>query len=211
MDTARAPRSRIYDGGFYARVMDPFMVGLHGYVADHVEPGMTVVDAGCGTGSLVFRLAPTAKEVLGVDLSPAMVEYAQQRLESTEVDNVSFALGDLSTALADRPDDSFDLATLLMVLHEMPNDARVPVLTELARVAREVMVVDFRVPMPWSFTGLRNRFIELTAGLEHFNAFRDFTRRGGTAAIAATAELPCEHVRFLDAGTLEIHRIKHAE
>jgi ArsR family transcriptional regulator len=190
-------------------MLDPFMVGLHGYIADHVEPGLSVVDAGCGTGSLVFRLAPKAKEVLGVELSPAMVEYAQQQLESAEVDNVSFALGDVCTALGNRPDDSFDLATLVMVLHEMPHEARVPVLTELARVAREVLVVDFRVPMPWNLAGLRNRFIEFAAGFEHFGAFRDFNRRGGTAAIAAEAELPCEHVRFLDKRTLELHTIKH--
>jgi len=188
--------------------MDPFMRGLHGYVSDSVESGLSIIDAGCGTGSLVLRLAPKSREVLGIELSPAMVDYARRSAESTAVDNVSFALGDVTTALADRPDGSFDLALLVMVLHEMPHEARVPVLTELARVAREVLVVDFRVPQPWSLAGARNRFIEFMAGFEHFGAFRDFRRRGGTAAISEAADLRCEHVRYLDASTLEIHKIR---
>jgi len=40
------------------------------------KPG-TVVDLGCGTGSLSVLVAEAGHEVLGVDLSPAMVERAQ--------------------------------------------------------------------------------------------------------------------------------------
>ncbi len=211
MATARAPRSRFYDGLLYARVMAPFMAGLHGYVADHIEPGQKVLDAGCGTGDLVFRLAPRATSVLGVELSPAMVEYAQKRAAPHGYDNVSFEIGDVAAVLADRPDASFDVATLVMALHEMPADARVPVLEALARAAREVMCVDFRVPMPRNLAGLRNRFFELAAGAEHYGAFRDFNRRGGTTGICAGTGLHCERVRDLDGATLQIHRIRRAE
>ena len=35
----RAPRSRFYDGRLYARVVDPFVSGLHRMDTDLVEPG----------------------------------------------------------------------------------------------------------------------------------------------------------------------------
>ena len=34
----RTPRSQFYDGRFYARVVDPFVSGLHRIVAELVEP-----------------------------------------------------------------------------------------------------------------------------------------------------------------------------
>jgi SAM-dependent methyltransferase len=211
MTTAQEPRSRFYDGVLYAWVMAPFMAGLHGYVADHIGPGQKILDAGCGTGDLVFRLAPRATSVLGVDLSPAMVEYARKLAEPHGCDNVSFEIGDVASVLADRPDASFDVATLVMALHEMPADARAPVLEALARAAREVVCVDFRVPMPRNVAGLRNRFFELAAGAEHYSTFRDFNRRGGTAGICVATGLHCEHVRDLDGATLAIHRIRRAQ
>jgi ubiquinone/menaquinone biosynthesis C-methylase UbiE len=191
--------------------MAPFMAGLHAYIADHIEPDRKILDAGCGTGDLVLRLAPRAREVLGVELSPAMVEYARKRLEPHGFENVSFEIGDVTMVLAERPDASFDVATLVMALHEMPADTRLPVLETLARTAREVVCVDFRVPMPRNLAGFRNRFFELAAGPEHFGAFRDFNRRGGTTGVCAASGLHCEHVRHLDGGTLAIHRIRRAE
>jgi len=190
--------------------MDPFTSGLRGYIADHVEPGQKIVEAACGTGRLAFRLAERAREVVGVELSPAMVRLAQKRLAETRAENVSLVLGDVATALADHPEHGFDLATLVLSLHEMPAGARIPVLTELCRVAREVMCVDYRVPMPVNLAGIRNRMLEVVAGIGHFRAFLDFYRRGGTAGIAAAAGLQCEHARDLDSGTLSIHRIRAA-
>ena len=38
-----------------------------------------MLDVGCTTGDLVFRMAPHAEEVVGIELSPAMAEYANQR------------------------------------------------------------------------------------------------------------------------------------
>jgi ubiquinone/menaquinone biosynthesis C-methylase UbiE len=173
-----------------------------------VEPGQRIVEAACGTGRLAFQLAERAREVVGVELSPAMFRIAENRLASSQLENVSFVLGDVATALVDRPRYSFDLATLVLSLHEMPADSRAPVLTELCRVAREVMCLDYRVPMPRNLAGVRNRMLEVAAGVEHLRAFLDFGRKGGVAGIAAAAGLHCDHVRDLDHGTLSIHRIR---
>jgi magnesium-protoporphyrin O-methyltransferase len=41
--------------------------------------GARVLDAGCGTGALAFDLARRGATVVGVDISPALIELARQR------------------------------------------------------------------------------------------------------------------------------------
>jgi ubiquinone/menaquinone biosynthesis C-methylase UbiE len=202
--TARTPRSRFYDGRIYARILDPLLSGLHDRVADHIDATGRILDVGCGTGNLVWRLARKAREVAGVELSPAMVAHARKTLTERGLPNVSLVLGDVTNVFADLPDGHFDLATMVLVLHEMPDAARVPILTEVARLARKIVCVDFHAPMPWNLAGTRNRLIELTAGAEHYRAFRSFQRLGGMAAAARAAGLRFEAVRRIDAGAIAV-------
>ena len=118
--------------------------------------------------------------------------------------HVSFVLGDVTRALADRPDDHFDVATMVLVLHEMPVEALAPVLREVARLARQVLCVDFRAPMPWNRAGVRNRLLEIAAGLDHYRAYRAFQRVGGVPGAAREAGLVYELVRPVDAKTMEM-------
>jgi SAM-dependent methyltransferase len=201
--SGRVPRNRFYDGRLYAWTLDPLLRRLHQYVADHVEPTDRILDVGSGTGDLAWRLAPRAGAVVGVELSPAMVDYANGRIAERSVSNVSFVVGDASTALAPLPDAHFDLATLVLVLHEMPTEAQAPVLSEVTRVARRLLCVDFRAPMPWNVAGIRNRVLEMAAGREHYRAFREFQRRGGSRGAAERAGLSFERVRLIDARSME--------
>ena len=65
-------------------------------VAD-AQVGESVLDIGCGGGVSSFavarRVGPTGK-VVGVDVSNAMLERAQQHLAATDLDNVSFLEAD---------------------------------------------------------------------------------------------------------------------
>jgi SAM-dependent methyltransferase len=204
----RVPRNRFYDGRPYAWTLDPLLRRLHQYVADHVEPTGRILDVGCGTGDLVLRLAPKAGAVVGLELSPAMVDYASKRTADGSVSNASFVLGDASTALAHLPDAHFDLATLVLVLHEMPPEAQAPVLGEVTRVAHRLLCVDFRAPMPWNTAGIRNRALEMAAGRQHYRAFREFQRRGGSRGAAERAGLTFERLRLIDARSMEVGLIR---
>jgi SAM-dependent methyltransferase len=87
-------------------------------------------------------MAPRVGSVLGLDLTPAMVEKARAEAAAAGVENVSFGLGD-ATAL-DVPDDTFDGAITRFSLHHIP--APVRVLEEMRRVVRPggwVVVSDF--------------------------------------------------------------------
>jgi SAM-dependent methyltransferase len=192
-------------GALYGRMIEPLQRRLHARVADLVPPGLRVLDACSGAGGLALRLAVDAREVVGVDHAPAMVAWAERRRVregGTAGARVRYVAGDVASALAAEPDGAFDVATMVLALHEMPAAVRGPLLGELCRLAAQVMVVDFRVPMPWNAAGLRNRTLEVAAGPSHFLGFRDFVRRGGVPGIAAAAGLACEHLRDLDQGAM---------
>lgn len=202
------PRSRFYDGALYARVLDPFLRGLHELVADQVEVGARVLDIGSGTGQLARLLAGKAKRVVGIELSPAMVDHARGRLAAEPIDNLSYWVGDATRALAEHPEARFDVATLVLALHEMSMRTRVEVLRAAAGAAEKILCVDFRVPMPRNLAGIRNRIFEVLAGPSHFRAYRDFGRRGGIPGVAEAAGLRCRHLRFVDAATLDVCELR---
>jgi SAM-dependent methyltransferase len=93
--------------------------------------GETVLDAGCGTGSLAFALARRTKgvSIQGVDFSPTYVEHATRLNRHA---NITFRAGDICfLPFADR---SFDRVLSLLVLHFVPDTARA--IAEMRRVAR---------------------------------------------------------------------------
>ncbi len=57
--------------------------------------GQRVLDAGCGTGQMAQELARRGAEVVGVDISPALVEIAQKRLPRDYTGQVRFVAGDM--------------------------------------------------------------------------------------------------------------------
>lgn len=77
------------------------------WLDEWIPPGTAkVADLGCGTGSLSVILAKSGVEVVGVDLSPAMIEQAEHKARVAGI-SVEFHVGDASDP--DLPDGSFDV------------------------------------------------------------------------------------------------------
>lgn len=79
------------------------------------------VDLGCGTGTLLPRLAGRARKVIGVDGSPAMLDLCRTRLENREScpTPISLRIGDIAhLPLADK---EANFACINLVLHHLPN------------------------------------------------------------------------------------------
>jgi magnesium-protoporphyrin O-methyltransferase len=60
--------------------------------------GARVLDAGCGAGQMTAELAARGAEVVGVDLSPALIEIAAQRLPVEHRGRVRLVAGDMLDA-----------------------------------------------------------------------------------------------------------------
>lgn len=104
------------------------------------DPEARWIEVACGPGLIARGMASRVGSVVGLDLTPAMIEKA--RADAAGVENVSFELGD-ATAL-DLPDDSLDGAITRFSLHHIPGPVRV--LEEMRRVVKPggyVVISDF--------------------------------------------------------------------
>jgi ubiquinone/menaquinone biosynthesis C-methylase UbiE len=84
-----------------------------------LEPGMTVVDLGCGSGYYARKMAPKVLpdgKVLGVDIQPEMLEIMMQLVEREGVENVVPVLGDEKDPKL--PQGDVDWIILADVYHE---------------------------------------------------------------------------------------------
>jgi SAM-dependent methyltransferase len=97
-----------------------------------LDPGGRWLEAACGPGLVARALAPRVGSVLGVDLTPTMIEVARREAAAAGLANVDFEVGDATRLAA--PDASFDGAVTRFSLHHIPLPGRV--LAELARVVR---------------------------------------------------------------------------
>ena len=111
-----------------------------------LQPGESVLDVGCGTGSLALeakrRVGPTGT-VRGIDGSPQMIARAAQKARKTGLE-IEFANA-LAQALP-FADSRFDVAFSTLMFHHLPRSSREQCAREMRRVVRpggRVMVVDF--------------------------------------------------------------------
>ena len=124
----RRPLRTMFDGlasTWETRIGPHHLWALDLALAD-VSPPLRVLDLGTGTGVVAISLAeryPDA-EVVGIDLSPGMIEEARRKLPPELSGRLSFEVGD--AAALEFPDGHFDL----VVLSNM-----IPFFDELARIA----------------------------------------------------------------------------
>jgi ArsR family transcriptional regulator len=95
-----------------------------------LDPRWVVGDLGCGTGHVTEAIAPFVARVVAVDASREMLGAARTRLRGH--DNVELRRGTLERLPIE--DASLDAAILALVLHHVPDPARV--CAEAARVLR---------------------------------------------------------------------------
>ena len=60
--------------------------------------GARILDAGCGAGQMTQELAQRGADVVAVDISPSLVQIAEDRLPSALHSRVTFASGDMLSA-----------------------------------------------------------------------------------------------------------------
>ena len=102
-----------------------------------IEPGMHVLDMGCGPGRLtlpVARLVGDGGEVLAVDLQSRMLAIVERRAGRANLRNIRT----LRAAAGDGaiPAGQYDVALLVTVLGEIPGQRRDAAVAEIAAALR---------------------------------------------------------------------------
>jgi ubiquinone/menaquinone biosynthesis C-methylase UbiE len=193
---------------FYDTLVEPPNVVLRRIGLQMCPPweGMRVLEVGCGTGANLSLYENAGCDVFGIDLSPAMLEVASRKLS----ERADLRLADA----AEMPyaDDSFDLVTSFLTLHEMPAATRAAVMDEMVRVVNQrgrLLLIDYRsgpirFPKGWLLKTLIVS-IELAAGREHFRNYRDFLARQGLAGLISSHGLSVETEKVVSAGNMHAY------
>ena len=167
--------------------------------------GMHILDVGCGTGTNLLIYHQAGCKVSGIDLSPSMVEVAQKKLG----DRAEILLGDASKMTFSN--DSFDLVTGFLTLHEIPANIRPAVIYEMTRVMKRegrMLLIDFhpgplRFPKGWMYKAVII-FFEIMAGREHFKNYRDFLSRKGLSPLLSGQNLKVQDEKIVSGGTVAL-------
>lgn len=81
----------------------------------HLKPSDHVLEIGCGTGTTALLLAPSVAKLHATDISPAMIEIAQAKLENERLEGISFAAGKVEDIAV--PGVGYDAVLAFNILH----------------------------------------------------------------------------------------------
>lgn len=119
----------------FRQLLDRRSAATHAaHLLPHLEPGMRVLDLGCGPATISVGLAEAVApgELHGIDIEESQVAMARSAAEAGGHGNATFHVGDIT----DLPfgDDEFDVAHCHAVLMHVPDTAAV--LAEVRRVLK---------------------------------------------------------------------------
>lgn len=110
-----------YDRGIRILTLGALEKIHHEIARRYVQPGMNILEIGCGSGALAVELAQQGAKVLGVDASPGMLAQAQKRIENASLsDQVDLSLMDASMLVETLEPGSYDLIVASLLLSELP-------------------------------------------------------------------------------------------
>jgi demethylmenaquinone methyltransferase/2-methoxy-6-polyprenyl-1,4-benzoquinol methylase len=110
----------------------------------NAKKGSKILDVATGTGQQAFAFAKKGYEVIGIDISEAMLNMAKKK---NKYRNVRFKVADATDLPFD--DNNFDVSSVSFALHDMPLSIRGKVLKEMVRVTKPqgiIIIADYNLP-----------------------------------------------------------------
>lgn len=160
-----------------SRVADWVLAPLREELTSLVKKDSYVLEFGCGTGDFLIQAAPLICYGKGIDLDPAMIEFANSRKQKQKLTNLDFVCDD-----ALKTDHrSYDVVASTLCLHALHDEHACRLLDLMVKHSRTVLIADYSVPS--SLTARAGiELDELFSG--HYRNFRRYMRYGTISAYA---------------------------
>jgi len=105
-------------------------------VEENVQPGFRVLEIGCGTGTMAILAARRGAEVLGFDVSEAMLDVARGKIREAGLSH-RIQVEEMGVSGMDKlASESFDVVMSTLVFSELSGDERVYALRHAYRVLK---------------------------------------------------------------------------
>jgi magnesium-protoporphyrin O-methyltransferase len=144
-DTAAATWARITSNEPLGRIRATVRAGreeMRGTLLDWLPQrldGMSLLDAGCGTGSFAIEAAQRGARVVALDISGTLVDIARQRTPAALAARIDYSVGDM----LEPPGGPFDYVVAMDSLIHYAADDKVGAIAALASQARRGMLFTF--------------------------------------------------------------------
>ncbi len=109
----------------------------------------------------------------------------------------------------------FDLVLCMLVLHEMDDEVRSRVLSEMSGVIKadgRILLIDFHSGKPRSFNGRFSKLVivlsEIAAGRRHYRNYRHFMSIGGLPTFIDKSQFEIEKSRTVGGDTLALYLLR---
>jgi ubiquinone/menaquinone biosynthesis C-methylase UbiE len=120
---------------------------------DQIDNGLEkVLDIGCGTGEFTKKVATKAKEVIGIDIAPKMIESANSRHSA---ENIKYMLQDFDTM---EEDEQYDCIVSIATFHHLTLDKALPKIKRMLKPNGVLIVLDL-----YERKGVLDLFLEVIA------------------------------------------------
>lgn len=119
-------------------------------VTPFVKPDSIIADVGCGIGIVseaIARKEPSAR-VIGLDLSPENILYAQKTIDEPNATFIASSITRQFSDLRNAAGAPLDLICMIDVLEHIPEDDRATVLKDLADLAADDATFVLAYPSP---------------------------------------------------------------
>lgn len=106
--------------------LESHVLGLAPNLRERLVRGATVLDAGCGRGLALMKLAALfpASRFTGIDLSEDAIGWARERAAALGLNNLEYVAADLTSFDIDAPADRYDVIFTFDAVHDQARPAR---------------------------------------------------------------------------------------
>jgi demethylmenaquinone methyltransferase/2-methoxy-6-polyprenyl-1,4-benzoquinol methylase len=154
------------------KIQTPSLAGMNA--------GDRALDICCGTGALVIHLAKMNLVACGIDMDQRVIQIAEKKRSKMGLENASFQVANALHLPFE--DGFFDFASISMTIHESPRAERDTIISEMKRVVKKegaLIFIDYKAPLPKIPSSYTSKIVELVAGKEHNEYFKDYLQQGG--------------------------------